>query len=145
MVKFQILLTVTGDCFLLGCDAMYLGQMGTDDSKERAAPIFRLGKKMGAALPLQIYMALHPRRKQSSKTCNTLFIQLAQNFNLDILIERCACENTHINVSLILYSLNIQFLLASRNTEKDLKYSRHYKFFPVSLFFLQVLKQYRPT
>ena len=79
MVKFQIILTVTGDCFLPGCDAVYLGQMGTNDSEERVASIFRLGKKTGAALPLQIYMALHPRRKQYSKTCNTLFIQLAKN------------------------------------------------------------------
>jgi hypothetical protein len=66
-VKFQILLTLTGDCFLLECDAMYLGQMGTKDSEERVASIFRLGKKMGAALPLPIYMALHSRRKQFSK------------------------------------------------------------------------------
>jgi len=79
MVKFQILLTVTGDCFLLGCDAVYLCQVGISDSEERAASFFRLGKKMGAPLLLPIYMALHPRRKQSSTTCNTLFIQLAQN------------------------------------------------------------------
>ena len=134
MVKFQILLTVMGDCFLLECDAVYLGQMGTNDSDERAASIFRLDKKMGATLSLSIYMTLHPRRK-SSKTCNTLFIQLAQNFNSNLLKETRVCENTHINVSLILYSLNIVFLLASRNTERNLKYSRHYRFFPVSLFF----------
>jgi hypothetical protein len=81
-------------------------------------------------------MILHPRRKQSSKTRNTLFIQLDQNVNLDLLKERCVCENTQIlvNVSLSLYLHNIQFLLASRNTEMDLKYSKHYKFFPVSHF-----------
>jgi len=51
MVKFKNLLTVTGDCFLLGCDAVYLGQMGTNDLDERAASIFRLGKKMGQHFP----------------------------------------------------------------------------------------------
>jgi hypothetical protein len=59
-------------------------------------------------------------------------------------MERHVCENTHINVWLNLYSHIIQFLLASRNTERDLKYSRHYNVFPVSLF-LKVLKQYKPT
>jgi hypothetical protein len=108
--------------------------MGINDSEERAASIFGLGKKMGAALLLPVYMSLHSRRKQSSKTCNNLFIQLAQNFNLDLLMGRCVCENAPINVSLNLYSHNIHFLLASRNTERDLKYGRHYNFFPVSLF-----------
>jgi len=84
MVKFKNLLMVMVDCFLLGCDAVYLGQVDINDSDERAASIFRLGKKMGQHFPYQFTWPDVPEESNFQKHVNTLFIQLAQNVNLDL-------------------------------------------------------------